>query len=303
MTECLPKKGKPRPSQRAGAHGSIPWSRLFALLALTSAPSGALAQSLPAGGTTSWEIRGPEEIVTFALFDPKSPGVSLPAGLQFVSARDAQMPEVGAYLKEHPDHAGWAFSFIEITRQQAFLLDGRAPTLPENGGIGLWFAPVDPSRLAGEIPKDRFDSIIAPSLGSVLGLGIWVPDREYVAYMRARGHYAEYGMVTLVTDSVGAFHGEIRLDNLHVRMTATPHGDVQEDPASGTQVLFAPGGKVVHAVVVAGANARHRACTADWSRQGDHPLSRGEFVGPTYLTTYEAPLKGSAYRVEDVKKR
>jgi hypothetical protein len=151
------------------------------------------------------------------------------------------MPAIQEYLKQHPDHAEWAFSFVEITRQKAFLIDGKGPTLPENGGIGLWFAPVDPSRLAEEIPKDRFDTIIAPSLGAVLGLGLWIPDREYVAYMRTRGHHAEYGMVTLVKDSTGAFQGEIRLDDLHVRGSALPHGDVREDPASGTQVLFAPG--------------------------------------------------------------
>jgi hypothetical protein len=183
--------------------GSAPWGRLLAYLALISAPSVASAQQLPAGATTSWEIQAPEEIVTFVLFDPKAPGVSLPAGLRFVSARDARMPEVQEYVKQHPDHAEWAFSFIEITRQKAFLIDGKGPTLPENGGIGLWFAPVDPSQLAEEITKDRFDSIIAPSLGAVLGLGIWIPDREYVTYMRARGHHAEYGLVTLVKDVRG----------------------------------------------------------------------------------------------------
>jgi len=277
--------------------------RFLACLALISAPSAASAQQLPAGRATSWEIQGPEEIVTFVLFDPRAPGVSLPAGLRFVFARDAQMPAIQDYLKQHPDHAEWAFSFIEITRQKAFLIDGKGPTLPENGGIGLWFAPVDPSQLAEEIPKDRFDTIIAPSLGAVLGLGIWIPDREYVAYMRARGHHAEYGMVTLVKDSTGAFQGEIRLEDLHVRGSALPHGDVREDPTSGTQVLFAPGEKVVHAVVFAGANARHLDCTGEWSKEGSHPLSRGVFVGPTFFTTYEGPLKGSAYPLRDINKR
>ena len=274
---------------------------LFAFV-LVAGPPAVLAQQLPPGGTTSWEILGPEEIVTFVLFDPKTPGVSLPAGLQFVSARDVQMPEIGAYLKEHPDQAGWAFSFIEITRQKAFLLDGKSPKLPKDGGIGLWFAPVDPSELAEEIPKDAFESIIAPSLGAVLGLGLWVPDREYVAYMRARGHHAEYGLVTLAQDSAGTYRGEIRLDDLHVRGSATPHGDVQEDPASGTQILFAPGSEVENAVVVAGSSSRNRECEADWSKTGDHPLSRGVLVGPTYLTTYDVPLKGSAYRLREAAK-
>ena len=45
----------------------------FALLAIIGAFSLALPQQLPPGGTTSWEIQGPEEIVTFVLFDPKTP--------------------------------------------------------------------------------------------------------------------------------------------------------------------------------------------------------------------------------------
>ena len=301
MSEYLPVKRKG--TLRGSVDRSLTWIFHLALLSIISASSVAVAQKLPPGGTTSWEIQGPEEIVTFVLFDPKTLKDALPAGLRFVSARDAKMPEVQEYLKQHPDRAGWAFSFIEITKQKAFLLDGKSPTLPKNGGIGLWFAPVDHSLLAGEIGKDRFETVIAPSLGSVLGLGIWIPDREYVAYMRARGHHAEYGMVTLVKESTGMFRGEIRLDNLQVRSSATPHGEAQEDPASGTQVLFAPGETVVHAVVVAGSSARHRTCTASWSKKGDHPLASGVFVGPTYLTTYDVPLKGSAYLLREGKKQ
>jgi hypothetical protein len=110
--------------------------------------SSAVAQQLPAGGTTTWVIDEPEEIVTFVLFDPKATGVSLLAGLRFVLARDTQMPEVQEYLKQHPGRAEWAFSFVEITRSKQFAIDGKSPTLPRNGGIGLWFAPVDPSPLA-----------------------------------------------------------------------------------------------------------------------------------------------------------
>lgn len=303
MHEHLPGRSSIDVLRRSLAYGLIREALLVALLSLVGAVSAISGQQLPPGGTTSWEIQEPEEIVTFVLFDPKVPGLSLPAGLRFVSARDARMPEVQQYLKKHPDHMEWAFSFVEITRQKAFLIDGKAPVLPKNGGIGLWFAPVDPSGLAEDIGKYKFDTIIAPSLGSVLGLGIWIPDRKYVAYMRARGHYAEYGMVTLVKDTTGRFQGEIRLESLHVKTSATPHGDVREDAASGTQVLFAPGDKVMYAVVVAGSTARHRACTAEWSKSGNHPLSRGVFVGPTYLTTYEAPLKGSAYRLKETGKQ
>lgn len=303
MFEDLAARRKTESTRRGLVRGSAAWGSPLACVSLLGAALAASAQQLPAGGTTSWEIQGPEEIVTFVLFDPKAPGVSLPAGLRFPYARETKMPAIQEHLEQHPDHAEWAFSFVEITRQKAFLIDGRGPTLPENGGIGLWFAPVDPSQLAEEIPRDRFDTIVAPSLGAVLALGLWIPDQEYVSYMRARGHHAEYGMVTLVKDSTGAFQGEIRLDALHVRGSALPQGDVREDPASGTQVLFAPGEKVAHALVVAGANARHQACTAEWSQEGNHPLARGVFVGPTYYTTYEAPLKGSAYPLRDIDER
>lgn len=266
-----------------------------------------VVSQLPPGGTESWEIQGLEEIATFVLFDPKMAGVTLPAGLRFVSARDAKRPEAQKYLRKRPDHAEWAFSFIEITRQRSFLVDGKAPTLPENGGIGVWFALVDASQLAEEIGKDRFDTIIAPSLysafGAVVTLGIWIPDREYVAYMRARGHHAEYGMVTLVKGSAGVLRGEIRLDDLRVRSSATPHGAGRVDAMTRTQALFAPGETVTHALVLAGSNARHRSYTADWSKQGDHPLARGVFVGPTYFVTYGAPLKGSAHRLREEKKQ
>jgi hypothetical protein len=276
---------------------------LLAVLASVSVSSLAVAQELPPGGTTSWVIEEPEEIVTFLLFDPGTPGVSLPAGLRFILARDTGMPEVQDYLKQHPEHADWAFSIIEITRQKAFNLDGKQPTLTNNAGIGLWFAPVDASQLAEVIDKDKFESIITPSVGAVLGLGIWVPDREYVAYMRARGHHAEYGEVTLERDDTGAYRGEIKLEHLQVRSTATPQGDAQEDPKGGTQVLFAPGERVVSAVVVAGSSSRHMECIASWSKDGNHPLASGVFVGPTYLTTYDGPLKGSAYRLREEKEK
>jgi len=103
---------------------------------------------LPPGGTTSWEIQELEAIVTFLIFDPKDPAIALPAGLRFTSARKVEFPELQEHLKHHPEHSDLAFSFVEFVRPKTFLLDGKAPKLPENGGIGVWFAPVDHSQLA-----------------------------------------------------------------------------------------------------------------------------------------------------------
>ncbi len=109
-------------------------------------------------------------------------------------------------------------------------------------------------------------------------------------------------MVTLGKDSNGAFQGEIQFGGLNVKASATPKGEIRHEPASFTQVFFAPGERVDNVVVLAGGNVRERDSTAEWSKTGDHPLSRGVFVGPTFLTI-EGPLKGSAYRVGESKDR
>jgi hypothetical protein len=107
----------------------------------------------------------------------------------------------------------------------------------------------------------------------------------------------DYGTATLTTDNDGLFHGEIRLDDLQLRVSASPLEDVRDDPESGTQVLFMPGKEVARAAVLAGAAAKHRECDAQWSASGSHPLSGAVFIGDTYLTTYGVPLTGRLYHL------
>lgn len=268
----------------------------LAALLVFSAPCVAEAPRLPPGGTTHWDMEELEVIVTFLLFDPKDPGIALPKGLRLISLSEVNEPEFQDHLKEHPERSDWAFSFVEFVRPRTWVLDGKSPTFPANGSIAVWFAPVDHSQLAAEVPKASYERVIAPSPDALLVLGLWIPDREYAAYMRARGHKAEYGMATLTVDGDGTFHGELRLDDLTVQTTATPHGDVSGEPDPFTQVFFEPGKAVEKVVVLTGSNARERECEATWSKDGDHPLSRGAFVGPTFLNV-EGPLSGSAYRI------
>lgn len=283
--------------------GCIAGRSVLALLAMVCACPIALAQQLPPGGTTTWEMQELEVIVTFLLFDPKDPAIALPKGLRFATAREvaAQAPEFQEHLKQYPAHADWAFSIVEFVRPKSWVLDGKALTLPENGGIGVWFAPVDHSQLAAELPKESFETVIAPSPGGMLVLGLWVPDQEYAAYMRARGHRAESGMVTMVKNSSGALQGEMQVGELNVKASATPQGEATSEPDPFTQVFYEPGQRVENVVVLAGGNVRERQCTAEWSKKGDHPLARGVFVGPTILNV-EGPLKGSAYRLQEARK-
>jgi len=302
MSEVPSRAPCARPSRRVPGQPSTPWSGLLALLTVISVPSPAVTQALPPGGTTSWTMEELEVIVTFLLFDPNDPAIALPAGLRFISAHEIGAPEFQEHLQRNPEHADWAFSFVELVRPRAWRLDGKEPTLPPHGVIGAWFAPVDHSRIAPEVSADGYARVIAPTPDALLTIGLWIPDREYVAHMRARGHHAEYGMATLRMDDEGTWHGEIQLDELNVRVSATPYGDTRLEPDPFTQVFFAPGQRVENVVVLAGGNVRERDATAAWSKSGGHPLSRGVFVGPTFLTI-EGPLEGSAYRVGGLEGR
>jgi hypothetical protein len=247
----------------------------------------AVVQALPPGGTTRWEMEELEVVVTFLLFDPEDPGIALPKGLRFISLSEMDAPEFQDHLKRNPEHSDWVFSFVEFVRPKTWVLD-------------VWFAPVDHSKLAAEVSKDEYDKVIGPSPDAVLVLGLWIPDRDFAAFMRSRGHRADYGMATLIKDSSGTYHGELRLDDLNVTAWATPRGEVSREPEPFTQVFFEPGETVERVVVLAGRDARERECAAEWSKQGDHPLSRGAFLDLTFLNV-EGPLKGSAYRIGEAQ--
>ncbi len=264
---------------------------------LIAACSTTRSDSLPPEGAASWEIHGMEEYVTFVLFDPAASGIELPHSLRWMRADEAPMPFVKEYVASHPEVAGFAFSFIEITKQSQFVVDGRSPELPENGGIALWFAPVDASAFVAKTSGSALATAIQGSEGSVVGLGIWMQDRQFVDYLRELGHHAEYGEVTLVDDGTGRARGLLRTDELTIDLSALPHGDSMTEDVAATQILFSSQLGPSRALVISAANPTHRECQADWSLTGRHPLGRAVRVGPTFRTTYPAALTGRAYAV------
>lgn len=252
-------------------------------------------QDLPQGGLTTWEMEDVTEIVTFALVDPETVAHSFPEGLGFLPAAAVPMPEIQEHIRQHPEHATYAFTVVEVAHQGVFRIDGKSPAMPPDGAIGLWLAPVDPTDLMTEHAEHPAAELLASAEGAVVSLGVWAPDREYVGYMRECGHFGEYGMATLRTDDAGKLSGVIQLDNLRITASAQPIGEAQIDPRSGAQVMFWPGEQITRGAVITASGSSNQPCEAEWTAEGDHPLAHAVFVGPTYRTRYAQPMLGSAY--------
>ena len=159
------------------------------------------------GSDTYWVVDQTEEIVTYILFDPVTVKDSLPSYLRFITIGElaaAGVPWAEDYLTEEPSRGPWGISFLEIVKMETFMIDGQAPDWPRDGAIALWAARVAPS-----------DSSTSLSPGQpLLVLEFWLPDRQYVAYMRDKGHYATFGDVKLRQDPSGKWRGSIGFGGL-----------------------------------------------------------------------------------------
>lgn len=245
----------------------------------------ALPTSTQDGGSGRWFVDGPEEIVTWVLFDPASVGDRLPADLRFVTVAELAAGNVGwarAWLEEHPGQGAWGVSFLEIVRAAKFEIDGRPPDWPTHGAFALWAARVVPLQSPSE-----------PSEGGLplLILDAWLPDQAFVAGMRAAGHYATFGDVGLSQNAEGRWRGTITIPGLDVIAECTPTGPVTGGPESaGQQVLFPPRAGGVDAVVqvsFSGHRLQDCASPATLVARGDHPLSRAVVLEPaTFQSGY-----------------
>jgi hypothetical protein len=251
------------------------------VLALTLAVTGVGGRAysqvpvLPDGALTHWSIDGPEEIVTWLVFDPAGVDHLIPAGLRFITV--GELAKVGIawaadQLLKDPSRAEWGISFLEIVRTESFTIDGDAPTWPQDGAAGLWFARV---RATDE----------TTDLGSgqpFLALEFWLPDSAYVARIREKGHYATYGNVVLRRNEEGKWHGMIDVDGLRVIAECKPTGPILGGPGSaGRQVIVPPKSSMASLVQVAFAGHQVQRCEEGmpWTLQGSHPLASSESVG------------------------
>ena len=252
---------------------------------------------LPHEGVESWALLEIDELVTFVLFDPAELDLALPHGMSFLPARVAPMPFVRQYVAENPEAADLALSFVEITRQSTFRVDGEEAELPADGGVALWFAPVDASGLMASRAGDPLKVELEAAENCVVGLGIWTSDGPFVERLREHGHAAFQGSVTLRTDEHGSLRGSWHADDLVVEVEAAPLGEPAPDASGGSQVLLSTSEAPSRAIVFRSPGATHQSADAYWSVTGDHLLAAARWFGPTFRTTYPVGLTGRAYPV------
>jgi len=153
---------------------------------------------LPVGAKTRWIVQNPEEIVRYMVFDPATVENQIPAFLRYITVSDLAEDHIGwasKHLKIYPQHGNWGVAFFEIVRAGRFEIDGRALRLKKGEAIALWCARVAPSGKARIMVKGR----------PYLMLNFWVPDRAYVSYMRSKGHFAQFGRVSLIQNADGGW--------------------------------------------------------------------------------------------------
>ena len=265
---------------------------VLTVAALVANATYAQIPTLPDGADTHWVVDQTEQIVTYALFDPVTVKDRLPSNLRFITIGELAAGGVrwaGDYLTEEPSHGSWGISFLEVVRMGTFMIDGHAPDWPQDGAMAMWAARVAPSDSSPSVTPGRL----------LLVLDFWLPDREYVAYMRDKGHYASHGDVELRQDPSGKWWGSIGIDGLSVVAECTPIGPVNGGAgSSGMQTLFPPNLSALTSIVtVAFVGHQIQTCKEDssWKLEGAHALARTVPSGPsTFQFGYK--LVGGAFQ-------
>jgi hypothetical protein len=245
---------------------------------------------LPEGAQTGWRIGETDEIAVQLLFDTSAAADRLPDGLRFVTLADvaSKFPPAQEHLTAHPEHAEYGVSFLEIAAQNLFSIDGREPQWPKNGAIAIWLARVTSTKKDERVRGEEHLSLL-----------IVVPDQAYVEYMKSKGHYAEYGDVTLRHDESGLRHGTIRTASLQVDAACTPTSDLKTGGPS-YQTIYQPRDTVKTFLILAYNRNRDGECKGNWKISGENPLSKAVTVGaPVYACCGE--FVGGAYKVADMK--
>ena len=264
---------------------------LFVVSFLPAVAAPAQIPTLPEDAQTKWVVDDPEEIASYLIFDPGTVKERVPPFLHLITIKELAEGNVSwakKHLDKFPAHAKWGISFIEIVRMKTFTIDGRSPDWPEGGAAALWFARMEPSDPAGDLGLGK----------PFLALEFWLPDKEYVGYMRGKGHYATYGDVRLRQDADGNWLGSIEADGLSLTARCSPGDETAGFGSAGMQAIFPPANSGISDIVrIAFAGHRERSCNegTSWKFKGVHPLAKGMILGePSFQFGYD--MVGGAYR-------
>jgi hypothetical protein len=263
------------------------WRTTFVACALLVSTT-AQIPPLPSGAETHWEIDGVNEIGVHILFDPATVADRLPPNLRFQTLQEIapKAPFAQKYLAAHPEQAGYGISVLEVVRQR-FSIDGREPQWPRDGAVGLWFAKVISTSPVNERARGSEN----------LFLFALVPDRDYVGYMRRKGHYSTYGDVRLKRDQSGMWHGTIESADLQVEGACRPSTEASQKGRTGSETFYAPRGEGDHFLVLAWSDHEDHECNGRWEISGSHPLSKAFTIGSSiYACCYR--LQGGAYSID-----
>jgi hypothetical protein len=254
----------------------------------------ALAQivELPEGVYTKWIVNGPEEIVSYLIFDPATVQERIPSFLRFITIEELAVSNIDwakEQLKENPNHADWGIAFVEIVRMNNFEIDGKSPKWPVHGAAAMWFA-----RVAFTDTNKNLD-IGKP----FLALDFWMPDSNYVSYMRYKGYYAAYGDVRLQKNSLGEWIGSIVVDGLHVECKCLPGQNIESTGSNTVQVIYPPeqsGIKDFVRITLKGHTKQICEEGSSWIFKGVYPLVSSIILGSTSFQFGYSLIGGSYHQ-------
>jgi hypothetical protein len=205
--------------------------------------------------------------------------------------------DVAAYVQEHPERAGWAWSYFEIIGLKEMAYDGMKARLGRNGGMAVWYASLRRIDRSDPRPKGYND----------LALGTWLSDPRLAAHMRSRGYPVEAARISFRRTERDA-HGSLQANGLTVEAGCTLKGEAHtpewgEAPYS-YQTVWTPRTIAPTFEVVSWGGHQARDCERPvWRFSGPHPLA-GAFrdrpiagprvSGAEFATGYL--LHGSLYR-------
>ena len=240
--------------------------------------------SLPDSLLTNWKVSGPEEVVTYLIFDPNTVAERLPSNLRFITIGELskkQIPWAVQYISQNPSHEKWGIAFIEVVKMETFEIDSLEPNWPEHGAAALWFARIE----------DRSASNVVDSYKSYLALDFWIPDSMFVNYMNKRGHFANFADVKLAKNSDGLWVGSINTDDLKMICECSISENTKTYSSGGKQVIYPPRHSGITKILrIAFAGHKIESCNESsfWKFSGSHPLTKAIILGPTtYQSNYE----------------